>query len=204
MEQIVALKLIGVPLKAIPILRSTTAAALADALRAQQRTLEEKRNLLDQAIVAIGEVEERLRAGTDADIGLFRRIIEVIEMQNNSEEWKKKYDALLQTKIERLKSLPPEGLTALRKQWAQLVAEIQQELDQDPAGPRAQALLNRWRSLFQQLMGGPIPESMLNDATAAYPDTKTVSPEMRQYADRIAPKDVWDFMQRASAVQNRP
>src|SRR6266550_8356922 len=57
LEQIIALKFIGVPLKKIRFFTARTPHDLADALRAQRQTLEEKRRLLDQAIGAIGEVE---------------------------------------------------------------------------------------------------------------------------------------------------
>jgi len=199
LEQIVALKLIGVPLKKIPILGRASPMALADALRAQRKTLQEKRALLDQTLAAIGEVEGALRAGREVDSALFRRIIEVIEMQNNSEEWKKKYDLLVDAKIERLKSLSPDALADLRQQWAALVAEIQQALDEDPAGPRAQAFATRWVDLFRQLMGGSMPQSMVS-AAAAYPETNW-SPEMTLFAERIAPKSVWEFVSKTMAAR---
>src|SRR3954470_9845472 len=49
-EQIVALKFIGLPLKRISVLRRKDANGFAHVLRAQRTTLEEKRRLLDQAI----------------------------------------------------------------------------------------------------------------------------------------------------------
>ena len=71
LEQIVALKFIGVPLKKIRLLTAGTPAELANALRAQRQTLEEKRHLLDQAIRAIGGVEAVLRAGEAPDAALY-------------------------------------------------------------------------------------------------------------------------------------
>jgi DNA-binding transcriptional MerR regulator len=104
LEQIIALKFIGVPLKKIRFFATRTPEGLAAALRAQRQTLEAKRQLLDQAIAAIGEAEHAVGAGHAADPALYRRIIEVIEMQNNSDEWNKKYEGLVQAKIERLHS----------------------------------------------------------------------------------------------------
>jgi MerR family transcriptional regulator, thiopeptide resistance regulator len=194
LEQIVALKFIGLPLKAIPILRQGNAATFANSLQAQRRILEQKRHLLDQAISAISEVEGLLRSGKEVDDKLFKRIIEVIEMQNNSAEWKKNYDALVQTKIERLKSLSPDVIAELRTQWAALIEEIQQALDEDPTGPRAQALATRWITLLERLMGGPVQPSMLGSATA-YKDLEKWSPSAAQFAD----KRVWDFISKALA-----
>jgi DNA-binding transcriptional MerR regulator len=53
LEQIVALKFLGIPLKQIRTLFSREAHALPEALRMQRRVLEEKRRLLDSAINAI-------------------------------------------------------------------------------------------------------------------------------------------------------
>jgi hypothetical protein len=56
-------------------------------------------------------------------------------MQSNNDEWKQKYETLLQTKIERLTSLSPDAVTELRKQCAALVADIQESLGEDPMSP---------------------------------------------------------------------
>ena len=179
------------PLKKIRLFTARTPQDLANALRAQRQTLEEKRRLLDQAIGAIGEVEGLLRAGRSADAALYGRIVEVIEKQNNSEAWKKKYDMLVQAKMERLKSLSSDARAELREQWAALVADIQQALGEDPAGPRAQDLATRWVSLLERLMGGPVDPSMVGMATA-YRDTGTWSP-----GEAPADRRVWDFVGKA-------
>src|SRR3954469_2647573 len=56
LEEIVALKFIGVPLREIGALRRADQATLTTALRAQRQTLERKRRLLDRTIRAIGEL----------------------------------------------------------------------------------------------------------------------------------------------------
>ena len=192
LEQIIALKFIGVPLKKIRLLTTRTPRDLVNALRAQRQTLEAKRHLLDQAIGAIGEVEGMLQAGKSADAALYTRIIEVIEMQENSAEWKKKYDTLVHAKIARLTSLGPDEMAELRRQWAGLVADVQRALDEDPASPRAQALATRWVSLLERLMGGPVDPATLG-AAAAHQGMDTWSPSVASFAD----KRVWDFMSQA-------
>jgi MerR family transcriptional regulator, thiopeptide resistance regulator len=192
LEQIVALKFIGVPLKKIPILRRAGGGALAAALRAQRATLEEKKQLLDQAIHALSEVEAQLVAGKEGDASLFRKIIEVIEMQNNTDQWRKKYDSLVQAKMDRLRALSPEDRSELKKAWGELVADVESALDQDPAGAKAQALASRWVTLLERLMGGAVPESMLGNA-AAYQD----APGAPSFVDRR----VWDFMSKALATR---
>jgi DNA-binding transcriptional MerR regulator len=191
LEQIVALKFIGVPLKKILILRRSGSGALATALRAQRATLEEKKQLLEQAIQALSEVEAQLAAGRSRRIA-FRKITEVIEMQNNTEEWQKKYDSLVQAKMERLKALSPEDRSELKTAWGALVADVESALDDDPEGAKAQSLAGRWVTLLERLMGGAVPESMLGNA-AAYQNV----PGAASFVD----KRVWEFMSRALAAR---
>ena len=193
LEQIVALKFIGVPLKKIRLFTAGTPAELANALRAQRQTLEEKRHLLDQAIRAIGGVEAVLRAGEAPDAALYRRIIEVIEMQNNPDAWKQKYDDLLRTKTDRLRSLSPDALADLRARWTALVGEIRSDLAEDPAGPRAQELGTRWTGLLETLMGQPAGSVELG----SHQRSQEWNPQMATFVD----KPVWDFMTRVLAAR---
>lgn len=57
LEQIVALKFVGLPLKQIKFLLDRDKSGFLEALRMQRRVLEEKRRLLDSAISAIQNVE---------------------------------------------------------------------------------------------------------------------------------------------------
>ena len=195
LEQIIALKFIGVPLRKIRFFTTRTREGLATALRAQRQTLEAKRHLLDRAIAAIGEAEHAVGAGHGADPALYRRIIEVIEMQNNS-DWNQKYEGHVQAKIERLKSLPQNELAELRQQWAVLVGEIQEALGEAPDGAKAQELATRWVSLLERLMGGPVDRSMIGSA-AAYQNTAGWSPSGSASGDQR----VWEFMKKALAFR---
>jgi len=85
LEQIIALKFLGLPLRRIGTLLDRDALALPDALRMQRSVLEEKRRLLDRAIAAIQEAEVSIRGSRLADTGVLRKIIEVIEMQNHTD-----------------------------------------------------------------------------------------------------------------------
>ena len=127
-----------------------------------------------------------LSNGKAADAALYRRIIEVIEMQNKPDAWKDRYDDLAQTKIERLGSLSPDARTALRAQWTALIEEIQSALSDDPASPRAQELGARWTGLLETLMGTPVNASEL----ARHHGSQEWTPQMATFVD----KAVWDFM----------
>jgi hypothetical protein len=50
-------------------------------------------------------------------------------MQNNADEWRKKYDSLVQAKMERLRTLSPDDRSELKKAWAVLVADVEAALE---------------------------------------------------------------------------
>ena len=85
LEQIVALKFLGIPLKQIGVILKR-AAQLPDALRLQRRALEDKHALLGRAIRAIQAAEESLESGKPADAAILKKIIEVIDMQNDMQD----------------------------------------------------------------------------------------------------------------------
>ena len=89
LEQIVALKFLGLPLKQIKTLLDRQPLTLPDALRMQRQVLEDRKRLLDAAIEAIRQAEERLAAGELSDTAALKKIIEVIEMQNDTYFFKK-------------------------------------------------------------------------------------------------------------------
>src|SRR5262245_17769968 len=91
LEQIVALKFLGLPLKQIRRLLERRAPPIAEALRGQRAALEEKRQLLDRAITAIQDAERAMAPGTSPDTAILRRLIEAIERQNHLEAMKR-YD----------------------------------------------------------------------------------------------------------------
>lgn len=187
LEQIVVLKFIGIPLREIAALRRSGPGRLAESLRAQRGTLQQKRHLLDRAIAAIQELEAAVASRTAEPI-MFKRIIEVIEMQDNAAAWKKQYDELVNKKIARLQALSPEEMATLRTEWNALVAEIRSALNDDPASPMAQALGSRWRRLLARLMG----EAVSADTLATHHTAQEWTPQMARFVD----KSVWDFMTR--------
>src|SRR5580700_3767980 len=76
LEQIVALKFLGLPLKEIQELLDSAAPELPAALRMQRRALEEKRRLIDCAIAAIREAETIVASGKPAGAAVLKKIIE--------------------------------------------------------------------------------------------------------------------------------
>jgi MerR family transcriptional regulator, thiopeptide resistance regulator len=154
LEQIVVLKFLGLPLKQIRDLLKQEA-ALPETLRRQRAVLADKRRRLDSAIHAIESAEQSLQPKQDPDWTLLKKIIKEIEMQKDTEWTKQYYSPEAQAKVEERKKLwSPELQERVSKQWAELFADIEGSLDEDPAGPKAQALAARWRELVGGFTGG--------------------------------------------------
>src|SRR5580692_2310307 len=147
LEQILALKFIGFPLREIRRLLKRDAKDLPGALRRQRTMILEKRRLLDLAAEAIQ------RAETAPDWAAIQKIIEVIHMQDNT-EWAKKYysEQALASLADR--QVSAEVIEQAQRDWAVLIKDVEAALGEDPAGPRAQALAARWRKLIEAFTGG--------------------------------------------------
>lgn len=191
LEQIVVLKFLGIPLREVAGLLGTGSRRLADRLHAQRSTLEHKAELLNRAIAAVRDLEASLATGASASPDLFKRIIEVIEMQNKPDTWTRQYEGLVAEKAERLRAMTPEAMAALRSDWTTLVADIRTAMPAGPDGPSAQLLGRRWTALLEQVMGRPIGVAVLSGHQQAQPWT----PAMATFVD----KDVWEFMSQVLA-----
>jgi DNA-binding transcriptional MerR regulator len=102
LEQIIALKFLGLPLKEIGAVLKRPALKLPDTLRRQRQALEDRQELLGRAIRA---AEESLLSGKPADLALLKNIIEVIDMQDGINVMKKSYSVYL-----RLFNVPVLGM----------------------------------------------------------------------------------------------
>ena len=153
LEEIVALKFIGIPLKDIPAIRRQSTGSFADVLRAQRLALEAKQRNLTRAIAAVAAAETSLHSGTPIDGQLFRQIIEVMHMETNHEDTIASYVGMLRAKITHLSGLSPEQRAALQQDWQKLVDDVKAAADEDPGGPTAQGLLDRWLAFLQALTG---------------------------------------------------
>src|SRR5687768_4217741 len=85
LEQIVALKFIGLSLKQIRALLDQGAPSLRDALRLQRGALEDQQRRLGRALDALRAAERDLPATSGADAGVLKRLIEAMAMDDNTE-----------------------------------------------------------------------------------------------------------------------
>ena len=230
LEEIVALKFIGVPLKEIAAIRRRATGPFVELLRAQVETLRARRRVLTRAIDAIAAAEASLRAGATADAQLIRRLIEVMHMDEQREDTITAYTALLKAKAAFLASLSSDQKLALRQRWTTLVGDVRESLGEDPAGPKAQALLDRWIALLEELRGPLPPGAPAPDLNVAFQSTSELREEVwarrsewlprdaaeeaaaigsaeealarvRAMAENVPGTDVMDFIQRARAAR---
>jgi DNA-binding transcriptional MerR regulator len=178
LEEIVALKFIGVPLKSIPAIRRRSRGSFADALRAQRVTLEARQRTLARAIAAVGAAENALASGTAIDVQLFRQINEVMHMDTGHEDTIANYVTLLRAKAWHLSGLSPDQRASLKEQWGKLVADIKATVDEDPAGPKAQGLLDRWLAFLQALTGADPAKLSERHAESALGETPDIREQL--------------------------
>jgi DNA-binding transcriptional MerR regulator len=148
LEQIVALKFLGLPLKQIKSLLERDALQLPNALRLQRRKLEHKRRLMDRAIRAIEDAEKIIQAGKPVDSLVLKKIIEVIGMQGNTISY-------ASTTAKRLGPSGRRGTTIWpSSEWIELLGEIHLSLGTAPESDAAQALVARWLNWRDSESGG--------------------------------------------------
>jgi DNA-binding transcriptional MerR regulator len=137
LQQIVALKSIGLPLKHIRTLLDRVPLPLVATFRQQREILEEKRRSLDRAIQALVTAEAALASGTFSTTAALQEVIRAMQTEDVDvmrtyysdeawEQWKHHYE-----------DWPPED-------WRELYRDIVAAIDSDPSGPIAQGLADRW------------------------------------------------------------
>jgi thioredoxin len=196
LEQIVALKFLGLPLKQIRIVLDRAALELPDALRLQRRALQEKRALLDRAIRAIQAAEESLEPGKPADPAILKKLIEVIDMQDSIEVMKKYYGT--EESWERHKRYYEEGPS---QEWRDLYRDVAAILDRDPGCEEAQALLERWFALGKRAYQGD-PDVQI-DSPTAWMDRANWPPAMKQRIAEFKLEEVTEFLKRAALATRK-
>ena len=195
LEQIVALKFIGIPLKQIKVMLDCNGSGLAEALRSQRMVLEEKRQLLDRAIQAIGRAEQSFATGGRPDTAILKKIIEVIEMQNNNDWSEKYYSPEARAKIKaRQTGWTPELQAKAQQDWLDLFHDVEAALGEDPGSKKAQALGVRWKKLVGGFTGGDA--EVTKGLNKMYADRPNWPGQMKESMAPFSNPKVWEFMGR--------
>ena len=148
--RILALRSLDLPLSEIGrLLRDDV--GLADVLGRQLQAVERR-------MAADAELHARLRRllAASAEHGEPRvaELTETMEAMAMSDRYytQEQQEALAQ----RREALGPEGMRAAEQAWADLIAEAEAErtAGTDPAAPRMQEIVRRWRALVERFTGG--------------------------------------------------
>ena len=197
LEQIVALKFLGLPLKEIKTLLDREARRLPEVLRSQRLALEERRRSLEKAIHAIRDAEKAIASGKQADAQVLAKIIEVIEMQEKTEFMNKYYSEEAQAKMaDKRAQWNPELQAEATRAWTELFRDVEASLDADPKSEKAQALVARWHELVKGFTGGD-PE-VSRGLGKAWADRENWPASTKENTASFVNPKVWEFIKKAS------
>jgi DNA-binding transcriptional MerR regulator len=196
LEQVVALKFLGLPLREIQRILANPALTLRKSLKIQAGIIAEENRRLERAARAVRRLDAEVGADKRVD---FKKVIKIIKEIQMSEEKKRSWAEEFYTpeemkEFEELgQRLTPGQMKAYQKKWADLLEEVKKNLDKDPAGPVGQDLARRWQALFEEAYGGhPKLARRIGEAyrQGAVPEEyRMISPE------------VWEFINRANAAR---
>ena len=159
LQQIVALKSVGLPLMHIRTLLDRDPLPLIATFRQQREVLEDKRRMLDRAIQALTEAEAAIDSGVSSTTAILQEVIKVMEMQDVDVMRKYYSDEAWNTWKHHYDDWPPD-------EWRELYRDIIAAIDADPEGPVAQALVDRWLTIVHGASRQPAVRSGLIKAWA--------------------------------------
>ena len=157
LQQITTLKFIGFSLAQIKEIINEREFDLAETLQFQRKIIEAQRTRLNLALEAISRAEKQFQTGGATDWESFNQIIEVINMEQNTEWTKKYYSESAQKKIEEIKNhWSPELQEKVDKDWKELFLEVKSAIADGvkPSDEKAQTLASRWNALLNEFTGG--------------------------------------------------
>jgi DNA-binding transcriptional MerR regulator len=157
LEHILALRFIGFNLDQIKELLHGSEPPLLVALRMQREVIARQKRRLESALAAIDEAELALADEAADRWQTLRNVIEVFRMQNDYDWTLNYYSEEARQRIEEhQRSTPKEVIEQGQRDWAVLLAEVEEAASRglDPSSAQAQALAERWRGLLAQFTRG--------------------------------------------------
>ncbi len=196
LQQIIALKFLGLSLSQIKDLLDRETRNLPDVLQSQRQALEEKRRHVESAIRAIEEAQRTIYPGRQPDAAILKKLIEVMTMQDNKDFMTKYYSEGAQAKMaDRRETWTPELQQQMTADWMNLFHDVEAALGEDPAGEKAQALAARWTTLVNRFTGGD-PEMNVG-LRNAWADREHWPATPQGQTAAFSNRDVWQFIGRA-------
>ena len=186
LQQILALKFLGLPLNEVRRALERTPEEFSEALRMQRRALSERQGQIERAIRAIDAVE-KIPCSTPA----LQKLIEVMRVHDAIEEMKRYYAT--DAEWERRERYYEEGPGP---EWRDLYRDAAALLNADPADGRVQALADRWLALTVRAAQGD-PE-VQQDSHRAWADREHWPAAMKARVQEFQLEEVTELITRAA------
>ncbi|MFC4076116.1 MerR family transcriptional regulator [Salinithrix halophila] len=156
LEQILALKFLGLSLEEIRECQAVGPESLTESLAVQKEMLKDRRAQIDRVIGAI-EWIEKLSSGGEPDWQSIIQVIRVIQMEEKKDWWKKYYsDEAVKKLEERQKTYSEEDALQDAARWNEAIADMKKAVAEgkDPAAPEGQDIARRWWNLIEEFTMG--------------------------------------------------
>jgi DNA-binding transcriptional MerR regulator len=147
LEQIVALKFIGLGLEQIKAVLERKNIKLQDELSIQRKAMEEKRRLLDRAIAAITDAEKEIRTGEPLDAAVLKKLINAIQTQNQF-DFIKLYCS--DETLSKLRELVVKSMAVPADGYMTLGHDLATALKEDPTGEKTAEELHKRSEQFSE------------------------------------------------------
>jgi DNA-binding transcriptional MerR regulator len=195
LDQIVALKFLGIPLKQVRTVLAGQTQPLAGALRAQRQALTAGRDRLDQAIHAIQRAEAAIADGRGSDAALLRELTASIVGGEADSVRHYFSDAAWAVSRHHFEEHQPEA-------WRRFYDDAYAARHEDPSGERAEALLWRMYVLLNEETGSDarLQREAREGFTRAWFDRDRWPPAVRQRVDAPRMREIRAFLHRVSQM----
>jgi MerR family transcriptional regulator, thiopeptide resistance regulator len=172
LEQIVALRFLGIPLKQMGVLLRRGVGSLESTFRQQREILDDQRRRLDRAVQALADAEASVASGT-APAVILQKVTRTISLQDIDVMRKYFSDEAWPKGREHFDDWPS-------REWQTLYRDVADALGTDPAGATAQALADRWIALA---LGSAAGSAMRSGLHRAWADREHWPPVLRKIAE---------------------
>lgn len=198
LQNIVALKFIGLPLKQIrTVLNAADNRDLAAVLHVQILALEQKKRRLELALQAVRSAESALRVGGKPCL---KHILEVMNMENEYDWILRHFSRETQPRVaDRLAAFTGDTWSQLRQQWSELAMSVKAAVQTDPAAPENQRLLARWEQLLLQTTGGD--QDLIHGLKSMYADRVNWPGNSLDAFSTLLDQQTLDFLRRTAAAR---
>jgi DNA-binding transcriptional MerR regulator len=195
LEQIVALKFLGLPLRQIRQVLNGHTLPLAAALGARREALAAERERLDRGIAAILSIEEAIARGHGSDAAVLTQLTSLI-LRHDADAMRQYFsDAAWEVCRDYFAESAPSA-------WSAFYDDVSAALDDDPCGDRAEALLWRMYAIMNEETHGDLAllREVTDGMTRAYRNREDWPVSIRDRFDNERMREISGFLRRVSQM----